>query len=59
MGWTVSLTDMRKKYDIRLARFYYWKKHRLYSAQEIFENLAGNSMRIASWLRRGLKNPSF
>ena len=35
---TISVTDLCRKYDLKPARFYYWKDQLLNSAPEIFEN---------------------
>ena len=35
---TISVTDPCRKYDLKPARFYYWKDQLLNSAPEIFEN---------------------
>ena len=35
---TVSVSDLCRKYDLKPARFYYWKDQLLNSAPEIFEN---------------------
>ena len=34
----ISVADLCKKYDLKPARFYYWKDQLLKSAPEIFEN---------------------
>ena len=38
MSGTISITDLCRKYDLKPARFYYWKDQLLNSAPEIFEN---------------------
>ena len=38
MSGTISVSDLCRKYDIKPARFYYWKDQLLNSAPEIFEN---------------------
>jgi transposase len=38
MSGTISVTDLCRKYDLKPARFYYWKDQLLNSAPEIFEN---------------------
>ena len=38
MSGTISVSDLCRKYDLRPARFYYWKDQLLKSAPEIFEN---------------------
>ena len=38
MSGTISVSDLCRKYDLRPARFYYWKDQLLNSAPEIFEN---------------------
>ena len=38
MSGTMSVADLCRKYDIKPARFYYWKDQLLNSAPEIFEN---------------------
>ena len=38
MSGTVSVSDLCRKYDLKPARFYYWKDQLLNSAPEIFEN---------------------
>ena len=38
MSGTISVSDLCRKYDLKPARFYYWKDHLLNSAPEIFEN---------------------
>ena len=38
MSGTVSVSDLCRKYDLKAARFYYWKDQLLNSAPEIFEN---------------------
>ena len=38
MSGTISVSDLCRKYDLRQARFYYWKDQLLNSAPEIFEN---------------------
>ena len=35
---TISVTDLCRKYDLKPARFYYWKDQLLDSTPEIFEN---------------------
>ena len=35
---TISVSDLCRKYDLKPARFYYWKDQLLNSAPEIFEN---------------------
>ena len=34
----ISVADLCRKYDLKPARFYYWKDQLLKSAPEIFEN---------------------
>ena len=38
MSGTISVADLCRKYDLKPARFYYWKDQFLNSAPEIFEN---------------------
>ena len=38
MSGTISVADLCRKYDMKPARFYYWKYQLLNSAPEIFEN---------------------
>ena len=38
MSGTISVADLCRKYDLKPARFYYWKDQLLDSAPEIFEN---------------------
>ena len=38
MSGTISVSDLCRKYDLKPARFYYWKEQLLNSAREIFEN---------------------
>ena len=38
MSGNISVSDLCRKYDLRPARFYYWKDQLLNSAPEIFEN---------------------
>ena len=38
MSGTISIADLCRKYDLKPARFYYWKEQLLKSAPEIFEN---------------------
>jgi transposase-like protein len=38
MNGTVSVADLCRKYDIKPARFYYWKDQLVNSAREIFED---------------------
>ena len=38
MSGTISVADLCRKYDMKPARFYYWKDQLLNSAPEIFEN---------------------
>ena len=38
MSGTISISDLCRKYDLKAARFYYWKDQLLNSAPEIFEN---------------------
>ena len=38
MSGTISIADLCRKYDLKPARFYYWKDQLLNSAPEIFEN---------------------
>ena len=38
MSGTISVADLCRKYDLKPARFYYWKEQLLNSALEIFEN---------------------
>ena len=38
MSGTISVVDLCRKYDLKPARFYYWKDQLLNSAPEIFEN---------------------
>ena len=35
---TISVSDLCRKYDLKSAKFYYWKDQLLKSAPEIFEN---------------------
>ncbi len=38
MSGTISVSDLCRKYDVKPARFYYWKDQLINSAPEIFEN---------------------
>ncbi len=38
MTGTISVADLCRKYDVKPARFYYWKEQITNSAPEIFEN---------------------
>ena len=38
MSGTISVSDLCRKYDLKPARFYYWKDQLMNSAPEIFEN---------------------
>jgi transposase-like protein len=38
MSGTISIADLCRKYDLKPARFYYWKDQLLKSAPGIFEN---------------------
>ena len=38
MSGTISVSHLCRKYDLKPARFYYWKDQLLNSAPEIFEN---------------------
>jgi transposase len=38
MSGTISVSDLCRKYDLKPARFYYWKDQLVNSAPEIFEN---------------------
>ncbi|QRF75044.1 Transposase [Thermoplasmatales archaeon] len=38
MSGTISVADLCRKYDVKPARFYYWKDQLINSASEIFEN---------------------
>ena len=38
MSGTISVADLCRKYDLKPARFYYWKDQLMNSAPEIFEN---------------------
>ena len=38
MSGTISVADLCRKYDLKPARFYYWKDQLVNSAPEIFEN---------------------
>ena len=38
MSGTISVAYLCRKYDLKPARFYYWKDQLLNSAPEIFEN---------------------
>ena len=38
MSGTMSVADLCRKYDLKPARFYYWRDQLLNSAPEIFEN---------------------
>ena len=38
MSGTISVWDLCRKYDLKPARFYYWKDQLLNSAPDIFEN---------------------
>ena len=38
MSGTISVSDLCRKYDLKPARFYYWKDQLLNSAPEIFQN---------------------
>ena len=38
MSGTISIADLCRKYDLKPARFYYWRDQLLNSAPEIFEN---------------------
>jgi transposase-like protein len=55
MNGTISITDLCRKYDLKPARFYYWKDQVMNSAPEIFENRGERLMRIESELRRMMR----
>jgi len=38
MSGTISVADLCRKYDLKPARFYYWKDQLMSSAFHIFEN---------------------
>ena len=38
MSGTISVADLCRKYDVKPARFYYWKDQIMNSAKEIFED---------------------
>ena len=38
MSGTISVADLCRKYDLKPARFYYWKDQLISSASHIFEN---------------------
>jgi len=38
MSGTISVADLCRRYDVKPARFYYWKDQLINSAPEIFEN---------------------
>jgi len=38
LSGTISVSDLCKKYEIKPARFYYWKDQVMSSAQDIFQN---------------------
>ena len=38
MSGTISVSDLCRKYDLKPARFYYWKDQLPNSSPEIFEN---------------------
>jgi len=38
MSGTISVADLCRKYDLKPARFYYWKDQVMNSAQDIFQN---------------------
>jgi transposase-like protein len=38
LSGTISVSDLCRKYEIKPARFYYWKDQVMSSAPEIFEN---------------------
>lgn len=42
MSGAISIADLCRKYDVKLARFYYWKDQLINSAPEIFENRVRN-----------------
>ena len=38
MSGTISVVDLCRKYDLKSARFYYWKEQLMYSVPETFKN---------------------
>ena len=38
LSGTISVSDLCRKYEIKPARFYYWKDQVMNSAQDIFQN---------------------
>ena len=38
MSGTIQISELCRKYDIKPARFYYWKDQLMNSAREIFED---------------------
>jgi len=38
LSGTISVSDLYRKYEIKPARFYYWKDQVMNSAQDIFQN---------------------
>jgi transposase len=38
MSGNISIADLCRKYNVKPARFYYWKDQLMNSASEIFEN---------------------
>ncbi len=38
MSGNISIADLWRKYNLKPARFYYWKDQLMNSAPEIFEN---------------------
>ena len=60
MSGTISVADLYRKYDLKPARFYYWKDQLLKSAPEIFENhgrkVDGDRIRVEKYMETaGLK----
>ena len=41
LSGTISVSDLCRKYEIKPARFYYWKDQIMSSSQYIFQNRGG------------------
>ena len=57
MSGIVSVADLCGKYDIKPARFYYWKDQLLNSEPEIFENRGCNRRLIFVHFHRNKSDP--
>ena len=56
MSGTISVADLCRKYDMKPARFYYWKDQLLNSAPEIFENRGRKEDRDSRILEKEREN---